>query len=351
MLATGESLTAGYGRFGRPTLWLILVAVLIKRHLTNLSQLLLLGLTMSWVFPYRFAPAAAAWSVVFWAGGFVLMYRGRYRAVERWCRPLVVMMGAVFLGAAVMAPPRPAAVVRDLFHPSLGDTGGGLSAAFLLMAVIGSAAGALSNLKYPAFLHEKGWRDAGMLRLQRTDLLATALGLLTMGALVQSAAAAALPPGVSLINRPFELVSAFGAALGPMGSVLMALGLWAAVFTTYLAANTGYSLIAADIIGRLAGSRQTASPGERPAYRWVLLFFAISPLYALWTDWSPLWLALAASALELVLMPATAVLLLLLTIDRKRMGPLRNRRATNVALALVAAVSLALIARNVWERL
>ncbi len=351
VLATGETLIAGYSRYGRWTLWMILAAVLIKRHTSNLAQLLLLGLTMSWILPLPLAHGTAVWSLFFWVAGFVPMYRGRYRAVERWCRPLVVVMGATLALAAVLARPDPGAIVRGFLHPSLGSEGGALSAAFVLMALIGSAAGALSNLKYPAFLHEKGWRDASRLKIQRTDLATTAIGLLIMCALVQSAAAAALPASGDPVTNPIELVSAFGAALGPLGLMVIALGLWAAVFTTYLAANTGYAMIAADIIALLSGRNETTPMSERPAYRWVLLFFILSPLYALWTDWSPVWLVLFAASLELVLMPVTAALLLPLTRNRKRMGTLTNGWMTDVALVLVVCVSIALILRNVWERL
>jgi Mn2+/Fe2+ NRAMP family transporter len=349
VLATGETLIEGYRHFGRGTLWLILVCVVIKRHGSNLYQLLLLGLTMSWILPLPFEHGAAVWSLFFWSGGFALMYWGRYRTVERWSRPLVVLLGAVLACAAVLARPDPAAIARGFLVPSLGNSDSTVSAAFVLMALVGSAAGAMSNLKYPAFLHEKGWRDASRLQVQRADLATSAIGLLIMGAMVQAAAAGALPQQTSAVSDPLDMVSAFGASLGPLGSIMVALGLWGAVFTTFLASNTGYSLITADIVGNLSKHRQTASAGERPAYRWALLWFLISPLYALWTDWSPVWIVLSVSALETLVMPITALLLLLLTANRKRMGRLSNTLATNVALVLVIFIAAALVARNVWE--
>jgi Mn2+/Fe2+ NRAMP family transporter len=349
VLATGETLIQGYSRVGRWALWMILFSVLIKRHVSNLYQLLLLGLTMNWVLPLPVGHAAAVWSVLFWAGGFVLMYWGRYSVVERWSRPLVVLMAIVLAAAAFLSRPDPVAIAAGFLNPTLGDVGGPVSAAFVLMALAGSAAGALSNLKYPAFLHEKGWRDPSRLAVQRTDLAFSAIGLLVMGALIQIAAAGALPPGSRAIEDPYELVPAFGAVLGPLGSIIVALGLWAAVFTTYLGANTGYSLVAADIFGILRGRQETGAVGQRPAYRWMLLWFVVSPLYALWTDWSPVWLVLFASALQLVLMPLTAGLLLLLTSRAELMGRLKNNKATNIALVLLVIVSSALIAQNISE--
>lgn len=349
VLATGESLIEGYARVGRWALWMILAFVLIRRHVSNLYQLLLVGLTMSWLVPLPGGGGAKIWSVLFWGGGFALMYWGRYRVVERCCRPLVVLLGVALAGAAVLARPDPLAIAKGFLHPTLGGGDGSLSAAFVLMALFGSAAGSVSNLKYPAFLHEKGWRDPSRLAEQRFDLAQGALGLLLMGVLIQVAAAAALYPSAVSIREPEELVMAFGAILGPVGLVMVAIGLWAAVFSTFLASNTGYSLVTSDIAGILSGRRETAPVGERKAYRWALVWFVASPLYALWTDWSPVWIVLVAAVIQAILLPVNAALLLALTTDRKRMGELQNSKATNVALVVLVVISTALIARNVWE--
>jgi Mn2+/Fe2+ NRAMP family transporter len=349
VLATGETLIEGYARVGRWALWMILAFVLIRRHISNLYQLLLVGLTMSWLLPLGSGGGAKIWSVLFWAVGFALMYWGRYRVVERWCRPLVVLLGGALAGAAWLSRPDPLAIAQGFLHPALGNDNGAMSGAFVLMALFGSAAGSVSNLKYPAFLHEKGWRDPSRLAEQRCDLASGAFGLLLMGVLIQIAAAAALHPSAAPIREPEDLVAAFGAILGPVGLVMVAIGLWAAVFSTYLASNTGYSLVTADILGVLSGRKDATPIGQRPAFRWALIWFVVSPLYALWTDWSPVWIVLAASIIQAVLMPVNAALLLLLTARRERMGRLANGIATNVALVLLVVMSAALIARNAWE--
>jgi Mn2+/Fe2+ NRAMP family transporter len=358
VLATGETLIEGYSHVGRWALWMILAFVLIRRHVSNLYQLLLVGLTVSWLLPLPGGGGAKIWSVLFWTGGFALMYWGRYRVIERWCRPLVVLLGVALAGAALLARPDPLAVVKGFLHPTLGGGEGGLSAAFVLLALFGSAAGSVSNLKYPAFLREKGWRDPSRLAEQRADLAQSAGGLLLMGVLIQIAAAAALHPSPANIREPAQLVTAFGAILGPVGMVMVAIGLWAAVFSTYLASNTGYSLVTSDIISNLTGRREQAAspgtgavvpPGERPAYRWALIWFVVSPIYALWTDWSPVWIVLLAAVIQALLLPINTALLLVLTANPKRMGTLKNSTATNVALVVLVIVSTALIARNVWE--
>jgi Mn2+/Fe2+ NRAMP family transporter len=349
VLATGETLIQGYNRVGRWAVWLLLASILVKRHASNLSQLLLIGLTVNWILPQGLGSNTILWSLLFWTLGFALMYWGRYRAVERLCRPLVLFLGVPLLAVAVLARPEAGQIIRGFLEPSVSGGSGLFNAFFVLLALAGSASGAISNLKYSAFVHEKGWRDAGWLGAQRADLGRTALGLLLVGTLIQAAAAEALGPAAGELKTPEQLVAAFSDALGPNGRVVIAIGLWAAVFTTYLGANTGYSLMVSDIVATLAGREEKRLPGERPAYRLALVWFSLSPLYALWTDWSPVSIVLIASAVQFALMPVTAGLLLLLTTNRERMRELRNHPLTNLALAAMILASLALIGRNVWD--
>jgi Mn2+/Fe2+ NRAMP family transporter len=345
VLATGESLVEGFARLGRWALWLLLISILIKRHASNLYQVLLLGFAASWLLPLPFAGGTALWSLVFWTGGFALMYWGRYRAVERLCRPLVLLLGGSLAAIAILSGPRPVDIAKG-FLPTLGTGEEGLfGAAFVLMALVGSATGSISNIKYSAFIHEKGWRDRSYLGEQRIDLAKGALGLLLAGVMIQIAAAGLFgPESAVLLQEPEQLITGFAGALGEAGRIVVALGVWAAVFSTYLGANTGYSLIASDVIANLKGQRDGVAAGRRPAYRWVLVGFVFSPVYALWTDWSPVWLVLFASALQLAMLPVMTAMLLLLTAG-KRMGYLRNGIATNLFLAGSILASIALIGR------
>lgn len=323
VMATGKSLIEGYAGLGRWPLSLALIAIVIKRHTSNLYQLLLLGITANWVVPLPFGGGPVVWSLVFWTLGFALMYFGGYRQVERWCRPLVLLLGGALAATAVLAKPSVEEIAYDLFHPSWGDAGHGISAVFVLMTLAGATAGSISNFKYAAFLHEKGWRSKANLAEQRIDLATGAAGLLVTGLLVQAAAAGALGPSAAEITDPESLIGAFAAALGETGRLMVAIGLWAATFTSYLGANTGYALLTADTWARLREVAPEDVPaGTRPAFRWALIGFIAPPLYALATDWSPLLIALLASALQLVLLPVVVVMLLRLTTDRKQMGDL-----------------------------
>jgi Mn2+/Fe2+ NRAMP family transporter len=323
--------------------WTIFGGLLFKRHLSNMAQILLLGSFAHLVAPLPFRGSTKVWSLFFWSIGFVLMFWGRYKIDERISRPLVVLLGGTLAAVAVLSKPDPRAIAAGLLIPSIPANQGMYTYLFLIMALAGSAAGALGNLKYAAFVHEKGWRDISLLRQQRLDLIVSITAIFTMGVLMQAAAAGVLRPmGLHLADVD-QLVPLFSSVLGRAGRLIMGVGLWAAVFNTFLGTNTGYSLVVADIyythIRREA--RNTAGVNiktysDRPMYRATLIWFCVSPLYVLLTDWQPIWITLLTTAVFVVLLPVVVLVLLKLTSNRELMGVHRNHWLTNVAMVLIA---------------
>jgi Mn2+/Fe2+ NRAMP family transporter len=174
------------------------------------------------------------------------------------------------------------------------------------------------------------------------DLLLTAVGLFLMSAMIQVAAAGALGGSAAVIEDAEDLAPMFAAVLGESGRIVLGLGRWAAVFTTYLAANTGYSLLVADIYSNVLAKRpeldESASQRRRErAFRWALAWFCISPLYVLATDWKPVWIVLMASALMAALLPLVVCILLWLTSRKRLLGERVNGLASNLAMAAIVA--------------
>jgi len=332
--------------------WLILVSALARQHVAGLYYLLLLGGALQMLFPLPFSWSLTFWAVGSWVLGFALMYWGRYRMVEMWAKPLMVLLGACLVGAAFLARPDPLAIVRGTFVPSIPPDEGIYGFALVLMALAGGGASSLGNLKYAVYLHEKGWRDLSFLKRQRVDLLLSVTGLFVMMALMQIAAAGTLRPlGIPLKNAD-DLVPIFAMAAGDAGRIVLAVGLWAAVFTSYIGVNTGYSLLVSNIFHNYIQSDGHCRPAEpggdggRPAYRWSLIWFSVSPLYVLLTDWKPIGMALFAACLFVVLLPVVVLVLLRLTTDRKLMGDHVNGWVTNAVMVFVACAALCLTWQN-----
>lgn len=350
VVVTGETLMTGYARAGRWAPWTILVSIFLKRHLTALH--LLLGSSLELLLPVRSAWVRLGGALACWAFGFALMYWGRYKVVERISKPLLVVLGGSLALAAVFSRPDLSGIARGAIIPSAPAGEAAYSFAFILLALVGSGAGALGNLKYAAFVHEKGWKDLSFLRMQRIDLILSGVGLYTMLVLVQIAAAATLYPAAQPLREVEDLLPMFARVLGDSGRIVLGLGLWAAVFTTYTGATTGDCLLVTDIWYNVLRPRAEGAPAnasETPAYRWCLLWFCLSPLYVLLTDWKPIWLVVVQAVVLALLLPVIVLVLLWLTNNRRLMGRHTNGWASNLVMGTLVLATFYLTWQSAGE--
>ena len=348
VLVTGESLLTGYRRAGRWVVWLILALIVVKRHLSNLYHILLLGISVHLMIPLPTTRSATIWSVIFCTLGFALMYWGRYPMVEKLSRPLLFALGGSLVMAAIIAKPDTGALLDGLIHPSLPVEGSHYSPALLLLALLGTTIGTVGILKYSAFVYEKGWRDLSHLKLQRADLFLGVAGAFIISAIIQIASAATLKPLGFHVENIEDLVPMFASVLGQSGRILLGIGLWATVFTTYVGSNMGYSLMASDIYEQTFG-RTLAHGSKDQSYRWFLIWFCISPMYVLLTDWKPVPLVLLSALLFVLVLPLLVGVLLRLTNDKQLMGAHTNGWVTNVLLTLFVMLTIYLAYQNGLE--
>jgi Mn2+/Fe2+ NRAMP family transporter len=287
-----------------------------------------------------------------------MIWWGRYRMIERASVPLLMLLGGSIVVTAFGAHPDWRRAFHGLLVPSIPARSGIFSTGVILLALVGSGAASLSNLKYASFVRERGWRDMSALRHQRFDLVSSGVLFVTMLFLLQVAAAATLGGSTVTLSDVADLLPMFTAAIGPLGRIAFAVGVWTAVFTTFIGANTGYSMLVADIWHGVLPRSQApvADPSRTPAYRWAILTFSVTPLLVLFTPWNPVWLALAAAITLAVLTPVVIVVLLWLCNNPRLMGDHANGWASNLTLTLglIATLYLTLhaagdlFARGTW---
>ena len=356
VLVTGESIFVGYGRCGRWVVWLIFAASFLRQHFSVLYMTLLMGSALQMVMPLPGPWGQTTWSLLCWSSGFGLMYWGRYHGVEKWCWPLLFLLAGCLGTVAVWSQPDPSTLLQGLLIPSIPAGHGLYSSTWLVMALAGSGASSTGNFKYAAFVHEKGWRDSSHLPKQRADLLLSLLGMVILQIVIQVAAAGTLKPMGVAIEAPQDLVPLFSQAMGDAGRIVLGLGLWAVVYSSYVGSTTGSGLVLGDIYRnfiRPSSDASSSSEAERPSGKWsfrgFVVVICVTGLYGLFTDWKPIWLVLLASALLVVLLPVFVLVLLRLTNDKKLMGEHVNGWVTNVALALVILTAAYLTYQNAIE--
>jgi Mn2+/Fe2+ NRAMP family transporter len=220
----------------------------------------------------------------------------------------------------------------------------------VILMLLGGNLESVSNLKYSAFIFEKGWRDPSHLKRQRFDLATGLIGVFVMALLIQVAAAAILQPRGLQVKELDDLVTMFTQVIGPIGRAVLAVCVWVTVFTTYLGSNTGYSLLTADLLVPAPtpdNPQQTAQFEQRRGrvFRYALLAYCLPPLYVFWTSWKPVALVVTSAALFATAVPLVVIFILILTNDRKRMGAHANGVLTNILLLAI----MVLTGFSTWE--
>ena len=280
--------------------------------------------------------------------GFALPFWGGYTVIELFCKILVGIMGVSLLVAALLSNPDPIDILGGLFFPSLPQTQGLYSAVLIIMALIGAEAGSNANLTYAYFIREKGWKDISFLKRQRFDLATGVISLFVLGALLQIAAAGTIHPLGIEVESPEDLSEIFLRTQGEIGLVAFSLGLWGAAFSSFIGMNIGFALIFTDIcrnfIPGLKNSKAYKSkgytPNKDPIYKWIILFWSLTPIYIVFTDVQPVWLVLMVTSFLVLLIPLLAVCLLWITNDKSLMGEYRNNWLTNMVLLTLVLIAI-----------
>jgi Mn2+/Fe2+ NRAMP family transporter len=364
VLVTGETLLDGYRRLSRWLVWVVFGAAIVVRHISNLYKVVLLGNCIHLLIPLPFAWSSQFWSLFSVGLAFTMIFWGGYPAIERFCKALVALMMFALVVAAFLSHPDGAALWHALTVPGIPADKGNYSAVLLVMALIGTEAGSLTNLTYSYFLRAKGWSGVADLKRQRVDLFTSIGCLFVMGTLVQIASAATVHPlGIQLKNAD-DLVKIFTGSLGIAGRLIFGAGMWASAFSAFIGGTAGYALMVTDIYRKgmlhhaphsaggaqpagLASKRPPLETRRDPFFRGFVAFWCFSPLYVLFTSWEPVLLVLVLNSLMVVLIPVLALALLKISNDRRLLGEHTNSWVSNAVLLTMVAVSVWLMIRNV----
>jgi Mn2+/Fe2+ NRAMP family transporter len=239
----------------------------------------------------------------------------------------------------VLSRPDMADFARTALQPSMPVDSGVHSPMLVLIAIVSGAIGSMGNLKYSAYVHEKRWRSLDHLRSQRLDLAISMFAMLVMLALIQVAAAGALRPRGLEVADIKDLVPIFAQVLGGAGQILFGVTLWCVVFSQHITSGAAYGIMVSDVYHRFMRKSEElvaerVAPSQLPAYRWMVLYACLSPLYVFATDWSPVGMVLGYGLISIIGLPVIAGMVIALTSNRKVMGEHVNGWFTNIVLSL-----------------
>ncbi|TAP25653.1 MULTISPECIES: Nramp family divalent metal transporter [Micrococcaceae] len=284
------------------------------------------GLGLSMVF----GGSPILWTVICTAGvGLILAFRNVYGIVEKALLVIVALMAVAFIASAVIAKP-------DWYQSAAGLVPQlPAGSEILVVALVGT------NFSInAAFYNSYGIKENARSRADYRDitLVDTIPGIVAPGimtALVIMVSAAVLGSTGSQAGTINGLAAIFEPLAGPVGTVIFALGLSGAAFSSMIANATAGGTMMSDALGK--GSK-SGSPTARIVTGLILAF---GLLVTLAFQSSPVGLIVIAQSLTVLIAPLLGVLLVLMANNVHVMGELRNRWWHNLfgLLGLVAIIA------------
>ncbi|MBE6949531.1 MAG: divalent metal cation transporter [Ruminococcaceae bacterium] len=269
--------------------------------------------------------------------GFGLLFSGSYKIVEKILTGLVVLMGVVFLVCAIAIGPDWGALLKGLFVPTVPD----VEKAWMTVAALMGTTVVPYNIYLHASSAAKKWnnpeQDLGSATMD--SVLSIGLGGIISMAIIVCAAAAINGTGATIANGG-DMAKALEPVLGNWATIFFGVGLFAAGLTSTITAPLAAAFASSGILGWGEDMKKF-----RFKLIWiVVLVFGIFAACVLGA--SPTEIILFAQAANAILLPVTAILLLIVCNDKNIMGSYKNKTWFNVLVVIVIGVFVFIAARN-----
>ncbi|MGW1682001.1 Nramp family divalent metal transporter [Saccharopolyspora sp. NPDC002376] len=255
-----------------------------------------------------------------------------YKNLERVMVAIILVMLVIFVVTAIVAQPDLGAMVAG-FVPLLP-----LGSSALVVGAVATTFSVVGAFYQIQLVREKGWGPGDYAMARRDATIGTlALGVLSL--VIMVAAAAVLNPHGVTVSSPADMATILEPAVGRWASVLFAVGLWAAAFS---------SLVGNATIGgaMLAGAAGKEEGGLRSTFVKVCItvVMVLGGVLAIVFGGIPVQLILTAQAVTIFAAPAIGVVLVLLGRHKSRgalaIGPFQMILAVaGFAFLILLAVS------------
>ena len=278
--------------------------------------------------------------------GFILLFSGSYKYIEKVLTGLVVLMGVLFFVTAIAAKPDWAAVLKGLFGFQVPDGSSWMTIAALMGTTV---------VPYNIYLHAssaaKKWGEEGKdskeeiedgLANSRLDsILSIGLGGLISMAIIICAGAAKTKFGAEFtIASGADMAKSLTPLLGSWATIFFGIGLFAAGVSSTITAPLAAAFASTGILGWTDDLKD-----KKFRIFWILvLVFGIVATCTLGA--SPTEIILFAQAANAFLLPITGILLLIAANDKKLMKDYTNAKWFNVLAIIVIALFLFIAVRN-----
>lgn len=348
----GETVVDGLVRLHPWYAPFLVVASVVMAH--TIGAYMLVGCGETW---HKLTGVGAVWqwSLLWVIAALALVFRPVYQRVETAFKVILAILAASLIGSALRVGPSPTGILRGAFGFAVPETVGPFAALLVTVSMIGALGGSMMNLAYPYFLEMKGWKGARFRRLQTYDLLLGVVVMIILNLAVWTLGAELLHGTDRTVDDLDDLVSIFGNALGIWGEHLLLLGVFSAVFTSYVGISMVLALIASQGLRRWwnEAHAERATDKSTRTYRIVILWALISPV--VWTlpgmpDFVTL--TVIGNGLQVPMIPVLAGGLWRITASERYIGrEYRNKLWENLVMLLTFVLAVWGSVELLWSML
>lgn len=280
----------------------------------------------------------AVFGAVLGALGFVLLFTGSYKKIEKVLIGLVLTMSVTFIATAIASKPDFVAIIKGMFIPNAGEEDW-----MTIVGLIGTTV-----VPYNLFLHASSaserWKDRAEIKNARIDTIVSigVGGLVSMCIIIAAAAAQASASALGTpleINNGSDMAKALEPLVGIWAKYFIGIGLFAAGFTSTITAPLAAAFATSGILGMKLDMK---SIKFKIIWMVVLVFGVVLTVLG---QSSPTQLILAAQAANAIILPIMAIFLLYCMNDKK-LGKYKNNMVNNILGIIILGVTVAICVRN-----
>lgn len=252
---------------------------------------------------------------------------GSYKLIEKLMVVLVGIMSVVFITTMFVAEPNLSGVLKGMFVPTIP-----IGSIITVIALIGTTV-----VPYNLFIHstsvKERWSKPTDLKASRFDII-TSIGV---GGLIT--AAILITSGTLLIGTEIESVLDLAVQLEPL------LGEWSPMFLGIGILSAGFSSATASALGAaitVSGILKWENGMKDWRFKAVFSTVILIGILTFAFNFQPLDVLLFAQALNGILLPAIAIILMIIMNNNKLLGQYKNSIPVNIVGAVVVLICVGL---------
>jgi Mn2+/Fe2+ NRAMP family transporter len=334
-LSSGSTILSGWRVLGKWVLVYFGAYAIVWGFVYGATAMSASGLPLNALFP---AVPLRVWGILCGVVGFLLVWFGRYRLIEKVMTAFVGIMFITVVGTAILVAPNLMDAAAG-FVPTLPS-----GSLVYVLGLIGGVGGTITMAAYGYWTMAKGWRSSRWLSMMRLD---NTVGYVTTGIFV----VAMLVVGSELLMHQQIIDGDEGLLLlgdrlagdyGQWARIPFLIGFFTVSFSSLVGVWNGVSLLFADwwrTVRLPAGTEDTGEDYESKAgsrsrpYRCYVLWLTFPPMALLFLD-KPFQITVTYGVLGALFMPVLAGTLLVL-LNSRRIGPEgRSHWVSNLLLTL-----------------